>query len=149
MNHSCTLCRKYNKLDKLTGQIVFETEHFVVIHQQPPVYVLGWLIILPKEHMTDQLQLTKIQTAELIDLQMKFTRILTELTKAERIYWVMFSEKVKHIHFHLVPVQKDLVSEARGHKIFEWEGEKPVSELEIDGFCDYLIEAIKSKSHSS
>lgn len=145
INHSCSLCRKNHKLERLSGQIIYETPSFSVIHQQPPVYVLGWLLIIPKDHLTTQLELTKEQSIELIELQQKFTSILTEYTKAERIYWVMFGEKVKHIHFHLIPIQKDLIPEARGPKIFDWIGEKPISELEIDGFCDYMLQAIQKK----
>lgn len=140
INHSCIFCRIWHQQEKIVGSILAETENFYCIHQQQPISVLGWLLIVPKNHVTDQTELTEKMSNELSNLQMNMTRLLKDKTKAERIYWTLFSEKVKHIHFHLIPRMKNLPEAAFGAKIFDWTPENSISELEVDGFCDYLLQ---------
>src|SRR5690606_16748371 len=102
-------------------------------------YVLGWLMVVPKKHVTDQMQFSLDQAQELVGLQMTYTKKLLELTGAERIYWVMFGEKVKHLHFHLIPIRKDLPAEAKGPNIFSWQGEKSLADEEIAAFCRAIL----------
>lgn len=139
-NHTCQWCRIMSHQDKLSGNIIRESKHFIVIHQQQPVTILGWLIIIPKVHSTDQSAFTTEMVHELADLQLSLTQLLKEKTKAEKIYWAMFSEVVKHVHFHLVPRSRDLPPEAKGPAIFGWKGDRPILDLEVDGFCDYLLQ---------
>lgn len=143
MNHTCSLCRFSLHLDRLTGDIIEETQNFIIIHYQKyPVHILGWLIISPKRHIEDQVELTLEEQQELMSLQMKYTRLIKSKTRSERIYWLMFSEQVPHIHFHLIPRSDDFPSEFRGTAIFDFVADRPFSTLEVEGFCDYLRSSI-------
>jgi diadenosine tetraphosphate (Ap4A) HIT family hydrolase len=134
----CDLCNLIENPVRITGGIVHQSEYFYVIHHQPPVDIKGWLIIVPGRHIESQTELTREELDELIHLQAKFTSHLKGLLLPERIYWVCFSEVVRHIHFHLIPRAENLPVERRGPKIFSRDEAKLLKKQEIKDFCKEL-----------
>jgi len=132
---TCELCNLLLNPESIAGGIIKVTEYFIVVHHQPPVDVKGWLIIVPRRHVEFQTELSRDELGELIKLQAKFTADLKNLVSPERIYWVCFSETVRHIHFHLIPRDKNLPEERRGPKIFSGEKAGSLAKEQIDDIC--------------
>lgn len=144
-SHVCPICRWLNGTDHLAGGILTETDHFYVFHRQlVPAPVIGWLIIAPKDHLITQTEIPADWQAELTGLQFRLTQLLEKTTRSERVYWVLFSEEVRHIHFHLIPRQESMPEEKRGPAIFSWKPEDGAGRLEIEGFCDFFRQQAKS-----
>jgi len=140
-NHSCVICRWEDGLDPLNGGKIAETENFFVFHNQThPAPVLGWLIIAPKAHILQQTAFSPDVLLELMELQQKMTAILEKTTRTGRVYWAVFGEEVKHLHFHLIPRPENLPAEALGWRIFGYKPEDGAGKREVEGFCDFIRE---------
>jgi diadenosine tetraphosphate (Ap4A) HIT family hydrolase len=81
----------------------------------------GWLVLLPRRHVTSIADLTDAEAATLGSWQVRLSRALVEVTGCERTYVAQFAEKAgfSHVHFHVVPRPADLPPELRGPRVFQ------------------------------
>ena len=143
MKETCELCRLLEDPESICGGTLLETDHFAVIHHQPPVDVEGWLIAVPKRHVESQSDLNDIELAELVSLEKKLTLLLEKNFHAERVYRVCFSEIVRHIHFHLIPRTADVPAHRRGPGIFSRDEGNLLAEKQIRKLNDRMREFLK------
>jgi diadenosine tetraphosphate (Ap4A) HIT family hydrolase len=80
----------------------------------------GWLVVLPRRHVTVLDELTSAEQAELGPLLAAVTAALREITHCDKSYVALFAEAegFAHIHFHVVPRMADLEAAFRGPSVF-------------------------------
>lgn len=80
----------------------------------------GWLVLVPRRHVTAIAELTDAEAAELGMWQVRVSRALHEVTGCPKTYVVQFAEAegYSHVHFHIIPRPLDLAHELTGPRIF-------------------------------
>jgi diadenosine tetraphosphate (Ap4A) HIT family hydrolase len=80
----------------------------------------GWLVLLPRRHVTALDELTAAEAEELGPLLRAVTRTLREVTGCDKTYVALFAEAegFAHAHFHVIPRHPDLDPELRGPRVF-------------------------------
>lgn len=80
----------------------------------------GWLVLLPRRHVTTVAGLTDEEAAGLGLWQVRLSRALAVVTGCAKTYVVQFAEAegFGHVHFHLVPRTADLPQQLRGPGVF-------------------------------
>lgn len=80
----------------------------------------GWLVLMPRRHVTAIADLTDDEARALGTWQMRLSRALHEVLGCQKTYVAQFAEAegFSHVHFHIVPRPPDLPSELRGPRIF-------------------------------
>lgn len=99
--------------------------------------VPGWLILVPRRHVTSIAGLTDAEAASLGGWQVRLSRALGRVLGCPKTYVAQFAEAegFTHVHFHVVPRPPDLAIELRGPRIFQLlgsAGRPPVSAEEMD-----------------
>ncbi|WP_307804690.1 HIT family protein [Streptomyces sp. VRA16 Mangrove soil] len=81
----------------------------------------GWLVLLPRRHVTAVHDLTDAEAASLGLWQVRLSRALRAVTGCAKTYVVQFAEAegFAHVHFHVVPRAAQLPETQRGPGIFE------------------------------
>jgi diadenosine tetraphosphate (Ap4A) HIT family hydrolase len=81
----------------------------------------GWLVVLPRRHVTVLDELTLAEQADLGPLLAAVTAALREIIHCSKTYVALFAEAegFEHIHFHVVPRMADLDPALRGPFVFE------------------------------
>ncbi|MFD9461998.1 HIT family protein [Streptomyces sp. NPDC060027] len=99
---------------------VVHDHHWRVAHALDTA-VPGWLVLLPRRHVTAIHDLTDAEASALGVWQVKLSRALRSVTGCYKTYVVQFAEAegFAHLHFHIVPRRADLRPEHRGPGIFE------------------------------
>jgi diadenosine tetraphosphate (Ap4A) HIT family hydrolase len=100
----------------------------------------GWLILLPRRHVTVIADLTDQEAAALGGWQVRLSRALREVTGCAKTYVIQFAEQegFAHIHFHIVPRMPDLPADHRGPQIFHYLSEPPIATDEMDRLAQQL-----------
>lgn len=80
----------------------------------------GWLVLMPRRHVTSIADLTDAEAAGLGLWQVRISRALHEVTGCEKAYMAQFAEGegFSHVHFHMMPRMSDLAAEFRGPRVF-------------------------------
>ncbi|MEU0517739.1 HIT family protein [Streptosporangium sp. NPDC006007] len=80
----------------------------------------GWLVLVPRRHVTTIASLTDAEAAALGLWQVRLSRALQETTGCVKTYVAQFAEQegFSHLHFHIVPRMRDLPDDLRGPKVF-------------------------------
>jgi diadenosine tetraphosphate (Ap4A) HIT family hydrolase len=108
----------------------------------------GWLVVLPRRHVTALDELTPEEAAELGPLLSGLTAALREVLGCGKTYVALFAEAegFEHIHFHVVPRQPDLAADLRGPRVFGLLGADParhVPDATMDDVADSLARALR------
>ena len=87
----------------------------------------GWLVLLPRRHVTALDELTAAEAEELGPLLRAVTRALRETTGCDKTYVALVAETegFAHAHFHVVPRHGDLDPGLRGPRVFDLLGAGP------------------------
>ena len=107
----------------------------------------GWLVVLPRRHVTAMAQLTADEAGELGALLQRLSVALEQVTGCVKTYVMQFAEApgYQHLHVHLVPRQADIPPDRRGPRVFGYLGVPPgqqIPQSEIDRVVDALVEAM-------
>jgi diadenosine tetraphosphate (Ap4A) HIT family hydrolase len=80
----------------------------------------GWLVVVPRRHVTSLDELTPEEAADLGPLLSRVTAAMRSVLGCEKSYVALFAEAegFAHVHFHVVPRQADLPADLRGPRIF-------------------------------
>jgi len=106
----------------------------------------GWLVLLPRRHVTTIADLTDEEAATLGGWQVRLSRALHTATGCAKTYVVQFAEKpgFEHVHFHVVPRPAELPPELRGPRVFAlMGGADHVPPSEMDRVAQALRESLR------
>ena len=104
----CMACDVLAGRTRAPGGIIYENDYWVVDHSVSPVVLRGFLIIKPKRHCEQIAELTIEEMASLAPILHNTAIALTRVLRPEKIYICSFGEKVKHIHFYVIPRTLDM-----------------------------------------
>ncbi|MDF6019348.1 HIT family protein [Streptomyces sp. JH34] len=117
----CYPCAKEAQFDSLPPrEHVASDRHWRVAHAFGTA-LPGWLVLLPRRHVTAVHDLTDAEAATLGTWQVSLSGALRDVTGCDKTYVVQFAEAegFAHVHFHIVPRTAELPQEQRGPGIFE------------------------------
>ncbi len=108
----------------------------------------GWLVVVPRRHVTALDELTPEEAADLGPLLSGVTAAMRSVLGCEKSYVALFAEAegFAHVHFHVVPRQADLSPDLRGPRIFGMLGGdagRHVSEPVMDEVATSLASALR------
>lgn len=88
----------------------------------------GWLILVPRRHVTTIADLSDDEAAALGTWQVRLSRALHEVTGCVKTYVIQFAEQegFGHVHFHVVPRMPDIPDDHRGPQVFGYLTRPPV-----------------------
>lgn len=80
----------------------------------------GWLVAVPRRHVTAFAQLDEAEASELGPLLVALGRALAEVVGCVKTYVIQFAEAegFSHLHVHVVPRAADLAPELHGPRVF-------------------------------
>jgi diadenosine tetraphosphate (Ap4A) HIT family hydrolase len=81
----------------------------------------GWLVLLPRRHVTAIADLTGSEAAALGSWQVRLSQALQAVTGCAKTYVVQFAEApgFGHVHFHVIPRAAELPETLLGPRIFD------------------------------
>ncbi|MFC6022781.1 HIT family protein [Plantactinospora solaniradicis] len=142
----CLACRNNDLSSVLPPrERVAEDPHWRVAHAFD-TSLPGWLVLVPRRHVTSIAELTDAEAATLGLWQVRLARALEAVTGCAKTYVIQFAEQdgFHHVHFHVVPRMPDLPAERRGPRIFGYL-HPPVDELLDDDRRDELAVALRAR----
>ncbi|MFI7387782.1 HIT family protein [Streptomyces sp. NPDC049813] len=106
----------------------------------------GWLVLLPRRHVTAVHELTDAEAAALGPWQVRVARALRAVTGCAKTYVVQFAEAegFAHVHFHLVPCPADLPADRRGPGVFAFLRDPEPERLSADE-ADAVARAVAAR----
>ncbi|MYW70068.1 HIT domain-containing protein [Streptomyces sp. SID8379] len=106
----------------------------------------GWLVLLPRRHVTAVHDLTDAEAAVLGGWQVGLSRALREVTGCAKTYVMQFAEAegFAHVHFHIVPRTERLSRAQRGPGVFELL-HRPEREWVTGEQADRLAHAVRAR----
>jgi len=106
----------------------------------------GWLVLLPRRHVTTIAELTDAEAASLGRWQVRLSRALHTVTNCMKTYVAQFAEAegFAHVHFHIVPRPADLALELRGPRVFGLLGARDLPQVE-DAAMDRLATELSAQ----
>lgn len=116
----CYTCAMEAEFDTLPPrERVAHDRHWRVAHATG-TSLPGWLVLLPRRHLTAVHELTDAEAAGLGTWQVRLSRALRAVTGCDKTYVVQFAEAegFAHVHFHIVPRDGDLPPRYRGPGVF-------------------------------
>jgi diadenosine tetraphosphate (Ap4A) HIT family hydrolase len=116
----CFSCDQEVRFDLLpTRERISADRHWRVAHAMATA-LPGWLVLVPRRHVTAIADLTEAEAASLGLWQLHVSRALRTVTGCAKTYVSQFAEAegFSHVHFHIVPRMADLPPEHRGPRVF-------------------------------
>jgi diadenosine tetraphosphate (Ap4A) HIT family hydrolase len=116
----CYSCTGNADIDRLSvRERIAVDEHWRVAHSFNSA-LPGWLVLLPRRHVTTIAELTDAEAASLGTWQVRLSRALHAVTGCTKTYVAQFAEAegFAHVYFHIVPRPAVLAHENRGPRVF-------------------------------
>ncbi|EAQ00870.1 hypothetical protein JNB_11864 [Janibacter sp. HTCC2649] len=117
----CYPCDREAAADLPPGEDIVNTDHWRVAHAFNST-LPGWLVLVPRRHMTSFTALTAEAAGELGGLIHRLSGALESVTGCSKTYLMQFSEAegFSHLHLHLVPRMPEQPQDAKGPKVFTY-----------------------------
>jgi diadenosine tetraphosphate (Ap4A) HIT family hydrolase len=112
--NGCSACAEIAGELPAPGGIVFDDGLWFVSHHTGPYTDAGELIAKTRRHCESLSELTLAEAAALGPLLRACVAAITHVVVSERIYAVSFNERIRHVHFLLLPRTAAM---PRGHVI--------------------------------
>ena len=108
----------------------------------------GWLVIVPRRHVTALDELTAEEATELGPLLRRVTAAMRSVLGCAKTYVALFAEAegFAHVHFHVMPRAADLEADLHGPRIFGLLGgdsERHVPDSVMDDVAASLTSALR------
>jgi len=137
----CYLC---DLMAKKIDNLIMENEHAMVTFIDETRE--GQCLVFTKKHRKSMTVMNTDEWKSVGEIIHKVSRALEKKYNAEKTYLLCISDMVEHIHFHIIPKHKDLVS--MGHycfaKVWEEEGKRETSDAEKKAIAEELRKMIES-----
>lgn len=118
----CIVCATNDQFDNLPPrERVVADPHWRVAHALNTT-LPGWLVLIPRRHVTSIAKLTDDEAAALGTWQVRLSRALHDVTGCAKTYVIQFAEEegFGHVHFHVVPRMPDIPDDHRGSAVFQY-----------------------------
>jgi diadenosine tetraphosphate (Ap4A) HIT family hydrolase len=118
----CLACTNNEQFDDLPPrERIAADEHWRVAHAFNTT-LPGWLVLLPRRHVTSIADLSNAEAAPLGTWQVLLSRALHAVTGCAKTYIMQFGEHegFGHVHFHVVPRMPDMSDDHRGPAVFRY-----------------------------
>jgi diadenosine tetraphosphate (Ap4A) HIT family hydrolase len=99
----CSACAEVAGEVSAPGNVILDDGLWFVSHHTGPYTDPGELIVKTRRHCESLAELTPAEAAALGPLLRAAVAALEQVIDAERIYAVSFNERVRHVHFLLLP----------------------------------------------
>ncbi|MGZ8397749.1 MAG: HIT family protein [Gemmatimonadales bacterium] len=110
----CAACAEVADNIQAPGGVIVDDGLWFVSHHTGPFTDPGELIVKTRRHCESLAELTPAEATALGPVLQAGVRALERVVAAERIYAVSFNERLRHVHFLLLP---RTASMPRGHVI--------------------------------
>lgn len=147
----CYSCRMAAVAAPPPRERIVQTSHWYAAHAFGTA-LPGWLVLLPRRHVTSLAELEPAEAAALGPLLRDLTAALGDVVGCVKTYVILLAEAegYSHVHFHVVPRMPDQPAEVRGPRIFELMQRPPeeqVSEAERDRIATALGARLAGRRH--
>ena len=138
----CFLCEKINKKD--FNNLIMENKHAMVTFIDETRE--GQCLVFTKNHRKSMTEMDMDEWNSVAEIIIKVSKALEKKYDCEKTYLLCISDRVAHIHFHVIPKHKDLVS--MGHycfaKVWEEEGKRETPEAELNAMAKEINQLIET-----
>ena len=138
----CYLCNKME--NKKLDNLIMENEHAMVTFIDETRE--GQCLVFTKNHRKSMTEMNLDEYNAVGEIIIKVSKALEKKYDCEKTYLLCISDMVEHIHFHLIPKHKDLVS--MGYycfaKVWEEEGKRETPDAEKNAMANEIKEMIES-----
>lgn len=110
----CSACAEVAGDVPAPGGVILDDGLWYVSHHTGPFTDPGELIVKARRHCESLAELTPAEADALGPVLRAGVRALERVVEAERIYAVSFNERIRHVHFLLLPRTADM---PRGHVV--------------------------------
>ncbi len=110
----CAACAEIAGHVQAPGGVILDDGLWYVSHHTGPFTDPGELIVKTRRHCESLAELTPAEADALGPVLRAGVRALERVVVAERVYAVSFNERIRHVHFLLLPRTADM---PRGHVI--------------------------------
>jgi diadenosine tetraphosphate (Ap4A) HIT family hydrolase len=110
----CSACAEVAGEISAPGGVVLDNGMWFVSHHTGQYTDPGELIVKTRRHCESLAELTRDEADSLGPVLRSAVQALERVVVAERVYAVSFNERLRHVHFLLLPRTKDM---PRGHVI--------------------------------
>ena len=110
----CKACAEIQGAISAPGGVIYDDGVWYVSHHSGPETDPGELIVKSRRHCESLSELTREEAAALGPVLRSATQALERVVVAERIYAVSFNERLRHLHFLLLPRTADM---PKGHVV--------------------------------
>ena len=114
IRQQCSACAELQGRITAPGGVIFDNGLWFVSHHTGPFTDPGELIVKPRRHCESLAELSREEAEALGLVLWSAVRALEREIPAERIYAVSFNERIRHLHFLLLPRTRQM---PRGHVI--------------------------------
>ncbi len=111
---SCSLCAEVAGTATPPGGVVFRNECWEVAHHAGTYTDPGELIVKARRHVESLGELTGAESAALGPVLRAAVAAVERVVRPERVYVASYGERVRHVHFFLLPRTAGL---PRGHVV--------------------------------
>src|SRR5215218_8579556 len=99
----CSVCAEVAGRVAAPGGTVFENSWWIVAHHTGPWTDPGELIVKARRHCESLAELTPVEADALGPVLRASVAALERVVKPERVYVASYGERVRHVHFFLLP----------------------------------------------
>ena len=110
----CAACAEIAGVVSAPGGVILDNGLWFISHHTGPYTDPGELILKTRRHCESLAELTPDESESLGPLLNTAVQALERVVVAERIYTVSFNERIRHVHFLLLPRTAQM---PRGHVI--------------------------------
>ena len=137
MTADCYICSRDAVLDTLPPRERIASDGLWRVAHAFDAALPGWLLLLPRRHVTSIAELTDSEALALGAWQVGLSRALQDVTGCEKTYVAQFAEAegFSHVHFHIIPRPAGLGRDLRGPRSFRLlgaAGHERVSDEQMD-----------------
>jgi diadenosine tetraphosphate (Ap4A) HIT family hydrolase len=100
---SCSVCAEVAGTIAAPGGVVFRNEWWEVAHHTGPWTDPGELIVKARRHVESLAGLTQAESAALGPVLRAAVAAVERVVRPERVYVASYGERVRHVHFFLLP----------------------------------------------
>jgi diadenosine tetraphosphate (Ap4A) HIT family hydrolase len=100
---SCSVCSELAGRIPAPGGVVFRNEWWEVAHHTGPWTDPGELIVKARRHVESLAELTPGEAATLGPILRAAVAAVERVVRPERVYVASYGERVRHVHFFLLP----------------------------------------------